>query len=59
MDDRDRRENDAALERSASDAGERREREDRQGDELTARREQIGGRQPLTRRERDERWPIG
>ena len=55
--DRNRRGDESDLSRSASDRGERDEGEER--DELTKRRQQLGGRQPLTQRERDERWPIG
>ena len=56
MDQRDRRDDEQDRSRSASNP----ESDDASSrDDLSRRREEAGSRPPLTRRERDERWPIG
>jgi hypothetical protein len=54
MDDSTRREerNDGERQRASVS-------EDEERDELAERREQVRQRPPLTRREQEDRWPIG
>ena len=54
MDDKRRESADRSTDREASSG-----RENDQRDDLTRRRELAEQRQPLTRREQQERWPIG
>jgi hypothetical protein len=55
MDERERREEDTGRKRLASDGTDEGSRDEH----VIHRHQQNGGKQPLTSREREERWPIG
>jgi hypothetical protein len=55
----DERHRDVEIDRGRSASRPNDQNQGESEDDLTRRREQAGGRPPLTRRERDERWPVG